>query len=64
MVSEKLKQDPSITHLAVIHSETTSGLINDIEALGKAIKQISPSLIYIVDAMSSFGAYEIKYHLN
>ncbi len=60
-VCEKLKQDKEITHLAVIHSETTSGLINDIEKIGKAIKEINPNLIYIVDAMSSFGAYEIKY---
>jgi 2-aminoethylphosphonate-pyruvate transaminase len=60
-VTEKVKSDKEITHVAVIHSETTSGLINPIQELGKSIKSINPNLIYIVDAMSSFGAYKILY---
>lgn len=33
-VIEKVKNDKEITHVAVIHSETTSGLINPIDKLG------------------------------
>lgn len=44
-------------YVYVIHSETTSGALNDIERIGKYCKKSKSSLI--VDAMSSFGAYEI-----
>ncbi len=52
-----LRSDPSITHVAVIHCETTTGIINPIEAYGRIVKQ--HNCTYIVDAMSSFGAYPI-----
>jgi 2-aminoethylphosphonate-pyruvate transaminase len=52
-----LKKDASITHVAVVHSETTTGILNPIETYGKIVK--SHGCIYIVDAMSSFGAYPI-----
>lgn len=43
----------------MIHSETTSGLINPIDKVGKIFKASNPDGTYIVDAMSSFGAYTI-----
>jgi len=46
------------THTAVVHSETTSGIINDIQAIGAEMRQAG--LTFIVDAMSSFGAYPIN----
>lgn len=52
-ISRMLKDDPSITHVSMVHSETTSGILNDIEAVGKAVKE--NGRIFIVDAMSSFG---------
>jgi 2-aminoethylphosphonate-pyruvate transaminase len=52
-----LKNDSTITHVAVVHSETTTGILNPIEIYGKIAK--SHGCTYIVDAMSSFGAYPI-----
>lgn len=52
-----LKRNPSITHLAVVHCETTTGLINDIETIGRCAKQ--HGLTYVVDAMSSLGGIPI-----
>ncbi len=49
--------DAAITHVAVVHCETTTGIINPIEDYGKIVKKHNRS--YIVDAMSSFGAYPI-----
>ena len=46
------------THLAVVHSETTSGIINLLEGISRDAKEHGVSLI--VDAMSSFGAYPIN----
>ena len=52
-----LDADPAITHVAMVHSETTSGILNDIEAVGKVVKE--KGRIFIVDAMSSFGGVDI-----
>jgi 2-aminoethylphosphonate-pyruvate transaminase len=52
-----LAADPAITHIAVVHCETTTGLLNPIEAIGEIVK--SHGRTYIVDAMSSFGAIPI-----
>jgi len=50
---EMLEADPAITHVAVVHCETTTGMLNPIEAIGKIVKSFRK--VYIVDAMSSFG---------
>ena len=52
-----LALDPAITHVAVVHCETTTGILNPIEALGVVAKRHGK--VYIVDAMSSFGGYPI-----
>lgn len=41
----------------MVHSETTSGILNDIQSVGKAVK--AAGCTFIVDAMSSFGGMEI-----
>jgi 2-aminoethylphosphonate-pyruvate transaminase len=55
-VAERLAKT-AFTHVAVIHCETTTGLLNPIEALGAAVN--CAGAVYIVDAMSSFGAIPI-----
>jgi 2-aminoethylphosphonate-pyruvate transaminase len=52
-----LASDPAITHVAVVHCETTTGILNPIEEIGGIVK--SHGRAYIVDAMSSFGAVPI-----
>ena len=56
-VAKLLENDPEITHVGMIHSETTSGILNDIAAVGKAVKTAGKT--FIVDAMSSFGGVDI-----
>lgn len=56
-LDEALTVDPTITHVAIVHCETTTGIINPIEACGKIVRKHQRQ--YIVDAMSSFGAYPI-----
>jgi 2-aminoethylphosphonate-pyruvate transaminase len=48
---------PQITHVSVIHGETTTGLLNPIDEIGTIAEHHKK--IFIVDAMSTFGAYEI-----
>lgn len=52
------KNGKRLTHIAVVHHETTSGLLNDISKLGELCAQENISLI--VDAMSSYGAMPIN----
>lgn len=52
-VERVLEQEPTITNIAMIHSETTSGLVNDIHAVGSLAKKYHKR--FLVDAMSSFG---------
>ena len=56
-IAEMLDADPAITHVAMVHSETTSGILNDIEAVGRVVKE--RGRVFIVDAMSSFGGVDI-----
>ena len=57
-IAEMLDADPAITHVAMVHSETTSGILNDIEAVGRVVKE--RGRVFIVDAMSSFGGVDIR----
>jgi len=52
-----LKEHADVTHIACVHSETTTGLFNPIEAIGAVCKQ--HNAVFIVDAMSSFGGVEM-----
>lgn len=56
-VAAILKEDPEITHVSMVHSETTSGILNDIASVAKAVKAAGKT--FIVDAMSSFGGVDI-----
>ena len=53
-VAGALDADPAISHVWVIHCETTSGIVNPIAEIGRAVK--SRGSVCMVDAMSSFGA--------
>ncbi len=47
----------AISHLAIVHCETTTGLLNNIKAVGDLCKKYQIAMI--VDAMSSYGAIPI-----
>ncbi len=50
---EKVLEDESITHVSCVHCETTTGLLNPIQEIGRIVK--AKNKVWIVDAMSSFG---------
>ena len=56
-LEETIKSDRTISHLAVIHNETTTGLLNNLDDLGAIAKKHNLELI--VDAMSSYSAIPI-----
>jgi 2-aminoethylphosphonate-pyruvate transaminase len=56
-VARKLDVDKSITHVGLIHCETSTGILNPLAEIADAVAQRGRHLI--VDAMSSFGAIPI-----
>lgn len=56
-IGQILKEHPEITHVAMVHCETTSGILNDIADVAGVVK--GAGKIFIVDAMSSFGGVDI-----
>ena len=54
-----IKTDGSITHVAVIHNETTTGRLNDLEPIGALCKKYGKPML--LDAVSSFAGEEIKF---
>ncbi len=57
MVEKALAADPTITHVAQVHCETGTGILNPLADIAAACARRRVGLI--VDAMSSFGALEI-----
>ena len=58
-IDRALAGDASITHVACVHCETTTGILNPITEVGRIVKQ--HRRVYIVDAMSSFAAVPIDF---
>jgi 2-aminoethylphosphonate-pyruvate transaminase len=56
-IERALASDPSITHVALVHCETSTGILNPLPEIAQVVARHGKSLI--VDAMSSFGALEI-----
>jgi 2-aminoethylphosphonate-pyruvate transaminase len=58
-VGRVLAAEPDIRMTAVVHCETTSGIINPVEAIGEVVHRHGG--IYFVDSMSAFGAVPIDF---
>lgn len=55
----ELRADLQITHVAVVHGETSTGMLNPVEEVGALVKEAGRSLI--VDAMSTFGGVPLDF---
>ncbi|MDD5005188.1 MAG: alanine--glyoxylate aminotransferase family protein [Candidatus Omnitrophica bacterium] len=58
IIKDILDKDKNIKAVFATHCETSTGVSNDIEALGKIVKDTNA--ILVVDAISSLGAIDIK----
>jgi 2-aminoethylphosphonate-pyruvate transaminase len=53
-VDRRLAADPAITHVAAVHCETTSGILNPIAEIAELVRRRERRLL--IDSMSAFGA--------
>jgi 2-aminoethylphosphonate-pyruvate transaminase len=58
-VDKALAADAEIKMVVAVHCETTSGIINPIEAIGQVVSQ--HGRCYFVDSMSAFGAVPLDF---
>ncbi|UWF47341.1 2-aminoethylphosphonate--pyruvate transaminase [Pseudomonas sp. N3-W] len=56
-VERLLRADASVTHVALIHCETSTGILNPLPEIAQVVARHGKHLI--VDAMSSFGALAV-----
>jgi 2-aminoethylphosphonate-pyruvate transaminase len=57
-IDAALKKDSSITHVALVHCETSTGVLNPLAEVAAVVSKQEKSLL--VDAMSSFAAVPIE----
>ncbi|MBR2521857.1 MAG: alanine--glyoxylate aminotransferase family protein [bacterium] len=58
-VAKALEENPDARGVVVTQSETSSGILNDVEAVGKIVKNY-PDCVFIVDSITGIGAVECK----
>jgi 2-aminoethylphosphonate-pyruvate transaminase len=56
-LAKALSEDSAITHVAVVHCETTSGILNPVAEVARVVAAAGRKLL--IDAMSAFGAIEL-----
>ncbi len=52
-VRRALVEHPEVTHVAMVHCETTTGMLNPAREVGALCRELGK--VYVLDAMSSFG---------
>lgn len=56
-VNDQLADDPAMSHVAIVHTETTSGILNPLKEIAGVVASQQRGLL--IDAMSSFGSIDI-----
>ncbi len=57
IVDDALTADASLTHVSIVHCETSTGILNPLEEISAVVARHKRGLF--IDAMSSFGALDI-----
>ncbi len=58
VIARLLEEKKDIKGVFITHSETSTGIVNDIEAIGKVVKD-TPAIL-VVDSISGAGALELR----
>jgi aspartate aminotransferase-like enzyme len=58
-IEKELDKDRGIKGVLMTHSETSTGVVNDVEAVAKITRE-REDVVLVVDAVSSLGACELK----
>lgn len=53
MIAEALRADPGLSHVGLVYSETSTGVINDAPSIGAVVRDAGRRMV--LDAVSAFG---------
>lgn len=59
-LAELLEQHPDTAAVLATHSETSTGVLHDVEALCAAAREVAPDALFIVDAVTSLASTELR----
>lgn len=59
-LAEALQANPGVSAVLATHSETSTGVLHDIEALAAVTRQQQPQALFLVDAVTSLAAAELR----
>ena len=60
VVSDRLAADPTIDTVFVTHNETSTGVLNPLPEIARAVRQVRPEALLLVDGISSIGSVPIE----
>jgi aspartate aminotransferase-like enzyme len=58
--AELLETNPKATALLITHSETSTGVLHDLERIVQQARAVKPDVLLIVDAITSLGVSELR----
>ncbi len=58
--AELLQANPNARALLITHSETSTGVLHDLERIVKEARAVRPDVLFIVDAITSLGVSELQ----
>lgn len=61
-VAELLAKHPDTKVLTTTHSETSTGVLHDVENIAKVARQTIPDILILVDCVTSLGVTEVNPH--
>ena len=60
-IAAQLKAEPATKAVAIVHNETSTGMLSDIAAVRQAIDRVDHPALLMVDAVSSLGAVDYRH---
>ena len=59
-VAAALRATPGAAALTITHSETSTGVLHDLEAIAAAVRTVNEDVLIVVDAVTSLAAAELR----
>ncbi|HEX7041263.1 MAG TPA: aminotransferase class V-fold PLP-dependent enzyme [Trueperaceae bacterium] len=59
-LAEELRARPDTAAVVVVHSETSTGMLHDVAAIARTVREAAPDALVVVDAVSSLAAAELR----
>jgi aspartate aminotransferase-like enzyme len=60
-VRKKLQSSKPFEAIAITHSETSTGLLNPVREIAKAVREVSPDTLVMVDVVTALAGAELRF---